>query len=245
MKITKTTAIRLLIATLTLIGISSCSKDEGKGGNSGIQGYVYNVTNDGDIISDGMGGWKFATDTTPAIDKTVFIVYGGGIGEYDDKTATNAFGYYKFDYLREGNYMIYVVGDSADQKSVVFRDVKIGSKGTTGMWPIYVNDGKNAKCSGIIGSLMAMYSNEDDYVAGVGLRVYIKNVNGGEQNDTRADDNGYFRFAKLQPNTQYTIWAESQAKKNYAVTAEGYTITTGAEGTVTNMIAAPILVNIY
>lgn len=241
----KTIVSKLLIASLALLGISSCSKEEGKGGKSAIQGYVYKIVNDGDIVSDGFGGYKFSTDTIPAIDKTVFIVYGGGIGEYDDKTATNAFGFYKFDYLREGNYMVYAVGDSASQKAPVFRNLKIGSSGSNFADVIYLNEGKNSKMSGVIGSVKAMYSNEDDFVNGVGIRVYIKNTNGGEQNDTRSDNEGLFRFSRLQPNSEYYIWAETENRKNYAVTATGYNVTTGPEGSVVNMTPFPIEVKIF
>lgn len=245
MRNTKKILFHLLLAGLTTIGLGSCSKEEGKGGKAAIHGYVYYVINNGDIVSDGMGGWKFDLDTIPAIDKTTFIVYGGGTGEYDDKTSTNAFGYFKFDYLREGDYMLYAVVDSADQKSAVFRNVKIGKSGTNFVEPFFLNNGKNSKCSGMIGSVRALYSNEDEYVNGVGIRVYIKNAKGGDQNDTRSDKDGLFRFSRLQPNTAYEVWAETEDRKNYAVTAKGYTIVTGAEGTVVNMTSAPIDIKVY
>ena len=235
----------LSAASLALtMSFASCSNEEGKGGNAAIQGYVYNIIDNGDIISDGMGGYKFDTDTIRAIGKDVYIVYGGN-GAYDDKNGTNAFGFYKFDYLREGNYMIYAVGDSSDQKSVVMKNVKIGAKGDYNVEPIILHNGKNSKMSGIVGSVLAMYPNEDDYSKGVGVRVYIKNVNGGEQNDTRADNDGIYRFSRLQPNTQYIVWAETEVRKNYKVTSVEMKVTTNAEGNVTNITNLPLKVTIF
>lgn len=246
MKNTKKIITNLLLAATAVFGMSSCSKEEGKGGDAIIHGYVYEVVNNGDIVSDGMGGWKFDTETVPALGKTVYIVYGGGIGAYDDKTATNAYGYYRFENLRKGDYSVYAIGDNAQtSKEAAISNMSIGSSGDYMNDLILVSEGKNSACSGVIGSVKALYSNEDDYVTGIGIRVYIKNTKGGEQNDTRTDNEGYFRFAKLKPNSTYTIWAETEVKKNYAITATGYDITTGPAGTVTNMTATPIKVSIF
>ncbi|MCQ2192718.1 MAG: carboxypeptidase-like regulatory domain-containing protein [Paludibacteraceae bacterium] len=234
-----------ILTAMAVLGFNSCSKEEGKGGNAAIQGYVYNIINDGDIVSDGMGGWKFGLDTVKALDKSVFIVYGGGIGEYDDKTVTNGYGYYKFDFLRSGDYTIYAIGDSSDAKKASFRNISIGSSGTHTVKNIYLENGKNANCSGVIGCIKAKYSSETDFVTGIGVRVYIKNINGGEQNDTRTDNEGNFRFARLQPHTKYTVWAESESKKNGAIEAVGYEVETGSKGTIINKTDSPIEVKIY
>lgn len=246
MRNTKNIINCLLVAATAVLGTTSCSKEEGKGGDAIIHGYVYEVVNDGDIVSDGMGGYKFDTYTVPAMGKTVYIVYGGGIGANDDKVATNSLGYYRFENLRKGDYSVYAIGDNATSlKEGVITNINIGSSGAYMNDAIYLSEGKNSACSGVIGSVKALYSNEDDYVTGVGIRVYIKNSIGGEQNDTRTDNEGNFRFARLKPNSTYTIWAETEVKKNYAVTATGYDITTGPAGTVTNMTASPIKVSIF
>ena len=246
MRNTKNIINCLLVAATAVLGTTSCSKEEGKGGDAIIHGYVYEVINDGDIVSDGMGGYKFDTYTVPAMGKTVYIVYGGGVGANDDKTATNAYGYYRFENLRKGDYSVYAIGDNAQtSKEAVFRNMSIGSSGDYMNDAIYLSEGKNSACSGVIGSVKALYSNEDDYVTGIGIRVYINPSIGGDPIDTRTDNEGNFRFTRLKPNTTYTIWAETEVKKNYAPTATGYDFTTGPAGTVVNMTATPIKVSIF
>lgn len=246
MKNTKNIITSLLLAAIAALCTTSCSKEEGKGGKSIVHGYVYEIINDGDIITDGMGGYKFDYDTVPALGKTVYIVYGGGIGAYDDKTATNAYGYYRFENLREGNYSVYTLGDfGSSMKEGKVTNMNIGKSGDYMNNAIYVSEGKNSACAGVIGNVMALYSKENNYVPGIGIRVYIKNSLGGEQNDTRTDNEGNFRFARLKPNSKYTIWATTEEEKNYAITATGFDITTGAEGTVLNMTATPIKVSVF
>ncbi len=245
MKSTKNIITSVLLTAVALIGFSSCSKEEGKGGKSIIHGYVYEIIDDGDIVSDGMGGYKFDTDTVPSLGKSIYIVYGGGIGAYDDKTATNAYGYYRFENLREGNYSVYAIGDKGSNKEGIISNLNIGSSGDYMNNIIYIREGKNSSCSGLIGKINAKYSNELYPTPGVGIRVFIKNAIGGEMNDTRCDNEGNFRFARLKPFSVYTVWAESEDKKNGAITAVGYDITTGPAGTVVNMTAAPIEVKIF
>ncbi len=234
--------------TVLLIGITtlnSCSKDEGKGGKASIAGYVYKINNEGDIAQAADGSYYFVTDTTAAADEDVFIVYGGGHDEaYDDKTSTNANGYFKFDYLCEGDYTVYALSDSTIQKSGIYRDLNIGKSGTHSVSAFYIEDGNNSGRCGAVGKIQALYSKNSTYIAGVALRVYLKNNNTSESDDLRADDTGTFYFKELQPYSSYTIWAESEPTKNAGLVAVEISFSTGAKGSINDLTSTPLQVTI-
>lgn len=99
-----------IMALALLVG---CAKDEGEGGNSSIYGNVnllmYNET------------FTLELYEIEAADYDVFIVYGDEIG-YSDKTETDYKGNYRFPYLREGDYTIYVYS-KIKPEGAVFTDV--------------------------------------------------------------------------------------------------------------------------
>jgi hypothetical protein len=86
------------------IFLFSCSKPEGKGGKSRIIGKIwvknYNTLND---IHD---NYELKGEY-PGEDEDVYIIYGDDIG-YGDKVKAGPDGIFVFDYLREGNYRVYV-----------------------------------------------------------------------------------------------------------------------------------------
>jgi hypothetical protein len=83
----------------------SCEKDEGKGGTSSVSGKV--------LIRRYNTNFTVKTDEYYATDEKVFIIYGDDV-IVNDETSTNWDGTYRFDYLREGNYIIFAYsGDSA------------------------------------------------------------------------------------------------------------------------------------
>jgi len=76
-----------------------CDKSEGEGGNSSISG---NVT-----IQQWNNTFTVMSYEAEAADYDVFIVYGDELG-YSDKTETDYNGDFKFSFLREGDYTVYV-----------------------------------------------------------------------------------------------------------------------------------------
>ena len=96
----------LLLGVLVMVFIS-CEKNSGEGGNVTIAGSVW--------VKDYNSTFTLLHGEYAAMDEDVFIVYGNNIG-YDDKTKTDYLGNYKFNYLRPGNYTIFVYSkDSAMQ----------------------------------------------------------------------------------------------------------------------------------
>ena len=97
----------LVICTIA-IGFSSCEKQTGEGGTSVIEGEVayFEVTfNTLTLQND--------THLYPKSGKDVFIIYSDNEGSvYDDKFETDYNGKYHFEYLRKGNYTIYLNKDT-------------------------------------------------------------------------------------------------------------------------------------
>lgn len=86
-----------------LIGVlSGCSKPEGEGGTSTIQGKVYAYDYTGSGILQG----EFY-----AADEDVFIIYGDEDNYYDDSYKTSFDGSFRFQYLRPGIYTVFVYSD--------------------------------------------------------------------------------------------------------------------------------------
>jgi hypothetical protein len=109
------------ISVLGLFALSSCEKEEGEGGTSSITGKV--------VVRQYNSNFTTLVEQYYAPDENVYIVYGDDV-VYGDKTSTNYDGTFKFDYLREGNYKVFVYSeDSANyptQKEIpVIREVKI------------------------------------------------------------------------------------------------------------------------
>lgn len=121
-----------LIICVIALGFTSCEKPAGEGGTSVIEGQVYKI-------------FTFQNPTTGLIDTTyflldagkdVFIIYGDDKSEvYDDKFETDYNGKYHFEYLRKGDYTIYIHADSSDVDMTytfpVFKHVTISSNNST------------------------------------------------------------------------------------------------------------------
>lgn len=239
--------IALIVSQILLLGLAftSCSKDEGKGGDAKIAGLVYKVTDDGDIVHTSTG-YAFKRDTSVAIDEDVFIIYGGGTGAYDDKTSTNGEGLYEFDYLRSGDYTIYAIEDGENGNVPVYRTINIGDDGTNCVDNFYLMDGKNTGKCGLVGHIEAMYNKADDYQPGIGLRVYLQKADESDESDTRADENGNFKFSKLDSNSWYLVYAETEPVKNGGIQTVSFSFCTGAAGTITDATTSNVLkVTVY
>ena len=121
-----------LIICAIALGFTACEKPAGEGGTSVIEGQVYKI-------------FTFQNPTTGLIDTTyflldagkdVFIIYGDDKAQvYDDKFETDYNGKYHFEYLRKGDYTIYIHADSSDVDMTytfpVFKHVTISSNNST------------------------------------------------------------------------------------------------------------------
>lgn len=93
----------IILASMIVL-VSSCKKEAGEGGNSGIKGNVEVILRA--VSSNPATG----IDTIPAADVDVYIIYGDNISP-DDRIRTNYNGEFEFQNLRPGDYKIYVYSD--------------------------------------------------------------------------------------------------------------------------------------
>ncbi|MCF8372411.1 MAG: hypothetical protein K9H64_12355 [Bacteroidales bacterium] len=122
-------SIKVHIASilLLLVGLlfSSCSKEEGFGGNSHIKGtLIEQVYND---------DFSLLLYEQPARDKDVFIIFGNDetIG---DNVKTNYNGQFEFSFLHKGSYAIFYYSDDSlsayGENSEILYPVELGKKET-------------------------------------------------------------------------------------------------------------------
>lgn len=203
--------IPLFLCSLFFI---SCSNDEGEGGRSSIEGYIYKVKVNDDL----------SRDTFPANDQRVQILYGNqGLG---DDLRTFADGYYKFATLREGNYTIIAYTELPSGENIpVKREIKVsGNKHTYLAEDIYIEDGKAVETYYVTGTVMAIFMKKNstfvrDTLPGVGLRVYLEKADEITFfDDIRAKEDGTFFFARLLPG-DYRAWTvfETQDETDISV----------------------------
>ncbi len=120
--------MKYLLGVVLMLVLIGCDKSEGEGGNSSISGKVnivqYNST------------FTLEDYSSEAADYDVFIVYGDEVG-YSDKTETDYQGEYSFNFLREGDYIIYayskvnsteaINGDAPDEEALT-QEISLGKK---------------------------------------------------------------------------------------------------------------------
>ncbi len=218
------------MAVLPFASFISCSDEEGEGGKAKISGIVYKIVDGGDIAKSG-DNYSFVRDTLVASDVDVFLIYGGDKNSvYDDKTKTSHNGKFEFDYLREGDYVVYAYNDNETYK---MRSVHCDKKGTAEVAPMYLLEGKNSGKAGIVGKVEVRHAaTSTTYVPGVAVRVYLRKVGQMSVSDTRADDSGSYYFSRLDPDSEYVVWIESEEKKNGNIVAESTTVKTGKAGEI-------------
>ncbi len=173
----------------------------------------------------------FGKDTILGCDEDVFIIYGNHEYGFDDKVKTSFDGTYRFDYLNDGNYKIFAYNDNVDGKNAVVYDVKIDGDLVYG-GDFYINDGKNANLCGVVGYMEAIASKGYEYMPGVDQRVYIREENSLSYDDCRVDDNGFYVFPKLKPNTEYCVWAITEPSKNEGLFSVVKKFKTGNAGVI-------------
>jgi len=215
---------RYLLATcIALLLCISCNKNEGLGGSSSIEGYVYNIVHRADNLK---------ADTIPAAGEKVYIIYSDNEDDpvADKDVNTNLNGMYRFQFLRSGNYIVYAFSTYPEElnkeKVAEMQHVKAGS-GTTSVDPIYIHSGKGYGLSMIRGKVMVQYYKNGIPFGGgpvpaVGERVYLKRT--GENisfNDTRVSDDGFFIFYQVPPG-KYEVYTttETAGAKNYMLPTE-------------------------
>ena len=92
----------IMLAVVATIA-AGCKKEAGEGGTSTITGKV--------TVRDYNGSFPFFYETYPAQDEDVYIIYGDATTGYDNRTRTSYDGTYRFDFLRKGDYRIFVYTD--------------------------------------------------------------------------------------------------------------------------------------
>jgi len=92
---------RYIVLLVLTVLFMSCSKDEGYGGLASISGKVFakDFNSNGVLVSEGYLG-----------DVKVYISSHGGNSFYDD-VDTYYDGSFKFDFLYEGTYDVWVIGE--------------------------------------------------------------------------------------------------------------------------------------
>ena len=206
--------------------LSSC-QDEGFGGTSSIEGYVYNIIHHNKNFS-------FITDTVPAAEYRVYILTGDNSPVLKD-IRTNHQGLYRFDYLRKGTYPVYALSDPADgHPEAEMVEVKVG-KGLNRADTIFIHTGKAYGTAVIQGSVYADYYSKGDKIGegmAIGERVFIKRL--GESthfDDVRVGNLGIFAFEQVPPG-DYEIYIISEDRFSEVPFAESIQVTVTETGVI-------------
>lgn len=116
-----------------LIGLGSCKKDEGFGGNSAIKGRL--------VLKQYNNDYSLLIDSAPAKEQDIFIIFGND-PDIGDRVRTNFDGYFEFKFLREGKYTIYYYSEDPElldfeQKKEMTYEVEVGKKSTRDVGDLY------------------------------------------------------------------------------------------------------------
>ena len=131
---------RLLALLIILFFVSSCEKSPGEGGTSTIKGSVYKLSTYYNVLTQQTDTVYYQLDAK----KDVYIIYSDNENDfYNDNIETNWNGQYRFDYLRKGDYTLFVYTDSTDALNIsydypIFKHVKIDANNSTVTLPDFV-----------------------------------------------------------------------------------------------------------
>lgn len=89
----------ILILLLLIVGLASCKKPEGPGGQASVKGKVYASD------FDNTNTYLVSKGYYPGI--KVYIIYGSGT-EIGNSVVTSTDGSYEFKYLNKGSYKVFV-----------------------------------------------------------------------------------------------------------------------------------------
>ncbi|MDR0733861.1 MAG: hypothetical protein LBF08_07370 [Dysgonamonadaceae bacterium] len=184
-----------------------CNKNEGLGGSSALEGYVYQIEHSDDNFS-------FQTDTFPAAKKDVYLIFGNNDADYfGDDVETDNKGLYRFNYLRDGNYIVYSYSEYPDgRKAAVSQNVNVKDR-VNKADTLFIHTGKAYGTSMIKGSVWALFydgTKKADEGWAIDADVYINRY--GEEmffERIRVGDQGIFIFQKIPPG-KYEIWVTSE-----------------------------------
>ncbi|MGB0391765.1 MAG: hypothetical protein ACPGD5_09355 [Salibacteraceae bacterium] len=209
--------IQIIFLFIVSISLSSCNKEEGKGGRASIEGNIqtsFYCAENGEFVSK-----------TGGIGERVYISYGDN-SSYDDDTRAGSNGYYKFDYLNKGTYRITVISECdtcASGMMEVSKTIDLEKKDEAVLEDLNINDYSNGACSGAgsggmataTGSLEAIFidNNNLDTLGTSALmdeRVYLIYGDGKlHSDDERSSSDGSFQFTELRAG-KYRVFAYSE-----------------------------------
>lgn len=196
-----------LLLSATLLFLCSCNKDEGIGGSSAVEGYVYQIRH-------WEKDYNYILDTVAAVDVRVQLTYGNNSEDfYGDDTRTDGKGMYRFNYLREGNYLVASYTEGADGLlESTYKSIKIKGK-TSKAEDLYIHTTIKKGLASIKGSVRAYYYDKGDIVAqgpAVEKRVFISKYGSDTSfDDVRVSDQGYFIFTGIPPG-KYDVWVTTE-----------------------------------
>ena len=123
-----------------LLLVCSCEKEAGEGGTSSIVGSVYKISTYYNVLTQQNDTVYYQLDSG----EDIYIIYSEDENDfYDDNIETNWNGQYRFDYLRKGDYTVFIYADSTDNLNVsydypIFHHVTIEENNATYYLPDFV-----------------------------------------------------------------------------------------------------------
>lgn len=123
-----------------LLLVCSCEKEAGEGGSSSIVGSVYKISTYYNVLTQQNDTVYYQLDSG----EDIYIIYSDNENDfYDDNIETNWNGQYRFDYLRKGDYTVFIYADSTDNLNVsydypIFNHVTIEENNATYTLPDFV-----------------------------------------------------------------------------------------------------------
>jgi hypothetical protein len=124
---------RVFIFLVITLFFSSCEKEPGEGGTSSIIGSVYKISTYFNALTQEVDTVFYQLDSG----EDVYVIYSDNESDfYNDKIETNWNGQYRFDYLRKGDYTIFVYADSTDILNIsydypVFQHISVEANNST------------------------------------------------------------------------------------------------------------------
>ena len=123
-----------------LLLVCSCEKEAGEGGTSSIVGSVYKISTYYNVLTQQNDTVYYQLDSG----EDIYIIYSDNENDfYDDNIETNWNGQYRFDYLRKGDYTVFIYADSTDNLNVsydypIFHHITIEENNATYNLPDFV-----------------------------------------------------------------------------------------------------------